>query len=112
MLEAALVIINSALDSPLILSLTFVYIVSDAISIYDTRLIQWRQNGMIPKDTPSPPNWTGVFGILSWVTIIVTIILEWQYGLLLWLIIYILKIIPVMETIGGVIVKLLIPRSK
>ncbi|MBL4644627.1 MAG: hypothetical protein JKX80_02050 [Candidatus Pacebacteria bacterium] len=89
---------------PLILWLSVFYIISEAISIYDTRLIQWKKLGDIPKDTPTPPPWTAFFGISGWLTIIVIFFLNWPYALALMLVVFLLKVMPIMETFGKIII--------
>lgn len=99
-----------ALESPLILTLTALYIISSAISIYDTRLIQWKKLGDIPQDTPTPPAWTGIFGIWAWIILFILLVLNWQFALVLAVIVFILKVLPVMENIGKLITYPLIKK--
>jgi hypothetical protein len=102
--------ILNAIEQPLILWLSGLYIFSEAISIYDTRLIQWKKIGSIPQDTPTPPPWTAIFGILGWVIIIAILFLNWQYALTLMLAVFILKVLPVMETLGEIITQPFVKR--
>lgn len=93
-------IITTAFESPLIISLTIGYFLSEAVSTYDTRLIQWKKTGDIPQYTKTPPEWTGLFAMATWIILVALLILNWQYGLLLWIAVFILKVIPVMDNIG------------
>ncbi len=96
-------IFNSAIDSPSVIIVTIFYVISESIAIYDTRLIQWKKHGMIPKNTPTPPAWSAIFGVLGWLLFIGLILLNWKYGIIVILVVWVLKVLPVLETIGKIL---------
>lgn len=104
MIEAVIETVVIGLKQPLILWLSIFYIIFEAVSIYDTRLIQWKKLGDIPQDTPTPPAWTAFFGIFGWAIIVILFFLNWPYTLTLMLIVFLLKVAPVMEILGQIII--------
>jgi hypothetical protein len=97
--------------SPLLIGLTIAYFLAASITTFDIRLIQTRRDGSLPPDEPMLPAWTGIFGYLMWVIFVVLLYLNWKYALLLFVIKFLLKVLPVLETIGNVLMSLFKPRS-
>ncbi|MBU1092744.1 hypothetical protein KJ836_03715 [Patescibacteria group bacterium] len=102
---------NTTVSSPIVIITTIVYVIFESIAIYDARLIQWKKHGMIPQNTPTPPKWTGVFVWLGWLALIALLLLNWKYGIIVWIIGFILKVLPILENIGKILTKPLIPKK-
>ena len=66
-------------------------------------MIQARRDGTLPPDEPMLPDWAGVFVWINWVVFIVLLFLNWKYAILVFFIRFILKVLPVLEIIGNII---------
>lgn len=96
---------NTSPSQPILIVLTIIYFIFESISTFDTRIIQGKKNGTLPPDEPEPPEWTGFFGILSWLIWPIIFFLNWKYALLIFAIKYVLKVPPVLETVGNFILR-------
>ena len=90
-------------NSTTIIILTVVYFILSAITTFDIRMIQARRDGTLPPDEPMLPDWAGVFVWINWVVFIVLLFLNWKYAILVFFIRFILKVLPVLEIIGNII---------
>lgn len=98
--------------TPLIIGLTVAYFVAASIDTFDTRLIQARRDGTLPPDQPLLPGWTIVFTVAMWAIFIVLIYLNWKYALALFAVKFVLKVLPVLETIGNILMSPFKPRKR
>ena len=90
-------------NSTTIIILTVVYFILSAITTFDIRMIQARRDGTLPPDEQMLPDWAGVFVWINWVVFIVLLFLNWKYAILVFFIRFILKVLPVLEIIGNII---------
>jgi len=97
---------NTPLSSPIYIVLLLVYFICESISTFDTRIIQAKKNGFLREDEAIVPQWTGIFAILGWLAFIGLVLLNWKVAIVVFIIKFILKVAPVLENIGAV---LLIP---
>jgi len=104
--------LNSVLIEPLqrpeILWLTIAYLLAESITTYDTRLIQHHAKGFhtgVSMDAGGRtlPTWVGFFVFLGWGLLILIVVLNWKYAIVLFIIKFILKVLPILETIGAVL---------
>lgn len=93
-------------SSPTLITLTVVYFICAAITTFDTRIIQAKKNGYLAENEAHVPTWTGIFAIILWLTWLAMFLLNWWYALAMFMIKFVLKVIPVLENIGAL---LLIP---
>jgi len=94
--------------SPIYLGLTIVYFLVASIVTFDIRLIQARRQG---ENYPILPSWTGIFGWLQWAIFIVLFVLNWKYALIIFVVKFILKVLPVLETIGNILMSPFRPKE-
>ena len=94
---------NTSPSSSVLIILTVIYAIAAAITTFDTRLIQAKRQNYLPADTPDTPTWTGLFGFVLWGLWVAIFLLNWWYALLLFVIKFILKLFPVLETIGAIL---------
>ena len=94
---------NTPMNSGILISLTVVYFICESISTFDTRIIQAKKSKFLAPDEAKVPNWTGMFAILSWIVFPAIFLLNWKYAILLFVIKFILKVLPVLENIGALI---------
>lgn len=94
---------HTAVSSPTLIILTIVYAICAAITTFDTRIIQAKKGGYLAENEAHVPVWTGFFGIIMWLTWVAIFLLNWWYALALFVIKFILKVVPVLENVGAVI---------
>ena len=56
------------------------------------------------------PAWVGVFVWMQWAIFLVLLYLNWKYALILFVIKFVLKALPVLETIGNMLMRPFRPR--
>lgn len=96
-------IFEQLLASPTLIGLSIALLICSSISIFDVRITQAKKAGNLPPDHPELPQWVGVFHILDWIFQIALLILNWKVGILVWVTLFIMKILPVLETIGNIL---------
>jgi len=97
-------------DSPLLIGLSVALFFSSAFGVCDARVFQGRRTGLLPPDQPNLPRWVGIFHFLYWALLIWIGIISWKIALLLWLILLGLKVSPILETIGWLVLRPLMPK--
>jgi|SRR3989344_5141552 len=102
---------NTPVNSTTLITLTAIYTICAAISTFDTRIIQAKQNGFISKDEAYVPEWTGLFGILMWLTWIAIFLLNWKYAFVVFAIKFVLKVLPILENIGALLLLPIVGRK-
>lgn len=90
------------------LTLTALYFFVASIVTFDIRLIQARKFQGV--DYGELPRWVGIFHFLEWITFVALFVLNWKYALIIFAVKFILKVIPVLETIGSVIMSPFRPK--
>lgn len=96
--------------TPLIIGLTVAYFLVASVTTLDIRLIQGKRDGTLPPDEPMLPAWTAVFTWAQWGIFLTLLYLNWKYALALFVIKFVLKVWPVLETIGNVLMAPFKPR--
>ena len=96
--------------TPLIIGLTIAYFIVASITTFDLRMTQAKRQGTLPPDEPMLPAWVGVFDWLQWIIFIVLLYLNWKYALVLFVIKFVLKVLPVLETVGNILMSPFKPR--
>ncbi len=101
-------ILSAPLNSPSILVLSVAYGIAWSVRIYDTRLSQVKTRGLysgvaIRAGGRSLPDWVAVFGMTGWVILIVLVVLNWRWAIVLYVILFILRVMPVLEWFGGIL---------
>ncbi|MEJ0081542.1 MAG: hypothetical protein WDM78_11505 [Puia sp.] len=89
--------------SPLLISLLIAYFFLACITTWDIRLSQAIKNGEV---TPDHPRFGIVMSLIFWIEWGIwfwILILDWKLGLLVWGLKFILKVLPVLEVLGGII---------
>ena len=96
-------LLNTPINSPVLIGLTIAFAITASITTFDARLIQAKRVGNLSPDEPLLPAWTGLFGWLHWGLCLTILILNWKYALLVFIIQFVLSVLPVLETIGNVL---------
>jgi len=95
--------LDSYLGSTLLISLSILYFLVESISTFDVRLLQARKAGNLPPDYPMLPKWISVFHILGWLLLLSMVVADWKVGLAIWILMFVLKVLPVLETVGNLL---------
>ena len=103
-------LLHAPISSPLVIGLTIAFFITSAITTFDKRLFQAKQSGMMPADEALLPWWVGLILWAHWGLFLALLILNWKYALLLWVIKFVLSILPVLETIGNILMAPFRPR--
>ena len=95
--------------SPLYLTLTIAYFVVASITTLDIRLHQAKASG---QDFGMLPPWVGIFPFMQWGLFIALFVLNWKIAIGLFILKFILKVLPVLETIGNILMAPFAPRNR
>lgn len=96
--------------TPLIIGLTVAYFLVASITTFDIRLNQAKRQGILPIDEPTLPGWVSVLYWLQWAIFLMLLYLNWKYALVLFVIKFVLKVLPVLEIVGNILMSPFKPR--
>ncbi len=96
--------------SPIYIGLTILYFLAASVVTFDIRLTQARR--FDGQNFGELPKWTILFYWLQWLVFIALLVLNWQTALILFAIKFVLKVIPVLETIGNILMAPFKPRQE
>ena len=94
----------------LLIILTVLYFFVASITTFDIRMTQAKWQGTLPSDELTLPVWVGVFHWVEWAIFIVLLYLNWKYAFVLFAVKFVLKVLPVLETIGNILMSPFKPR--
>lgn len=98
-----MILFNTPTNSPILIILTIVFAVTSSITTFDKRLIQAKKAGTLPQDEPILPSWVGIISWLHWGVMLSILLLNWKYAVAVFIIGFILEVLPVWETIGNIL---------
>ena len=109
-------ILSAPLNSPAIFVLSVAFGIVWSVRIYDTRLSQVKTRGLysgvaIRAGGRSLPDWVAVFGMTGWVILIVLVVLNWRWAIVLYVVLFILRVMPVLEWFGEILMTPLLKSS-
>lgn len=90
-------------DTATLIGLTVAYGVISSITTFDIRLIQGKKNGTLPLDEPDLPKWITILYWLEWIIFAFMVYLNWKYALIVFAIKFVLKVLPILEIIGNIL---------
>jgi hypothetical protein len=94
---------HTPVSSTSLIALTVIYFICACVTTFDTRIIQAKKNGYLKENEAHVPVWTGIFGILMWLCWVAIFLLNWWYAFLLFAIKFVLKVLPILENIGALL---------
>ena len=94
---------NTAINSLVVIALTIFYIITSAITTFDIRMTQAKRDGTLPPDEPILPKWVALVFLVDWLLIVALILLNWKYAILIFVVRFILKVLPVLEIVGNIL---------
>jgi len=104
-------ILRSPLDSPVLMLMTIAYFFTSAITTFDKRLIQAKKHGSVPVDEPMLPWWVGLIAWVHWGLFLSLLILNWKYALVLFALKFVCSVLPILETVGNILMTPFRPRN-
>lgn len=105
MFDALKDILHAPLDSPVLFIISIAYLLIESICTYDTRIMQGflrnaHSDVFERAEMRMLPRWVAHFVYLGWLLLIVIAILNWKYAIALYVVKFILKVMPVLELVG------------
>lgn len=94
---------NTPAGSTTVILLTIAYGIFASITTFDIRIIQAKKNGILSPEEPMLPKWVSLIYWLEWIVFFIIIFLNWKFGIIIFVSKFILKVLPVLETIGNII---------
>jgi hypothetical protein len=100
---------NTTIGSSSLNVLTVLYFLIASITTFDMRINQSIKQGsnQIPL-----PKWVGIFYWLLWGFWLLIFFLNWVYALILFALKFVLKVLPVLETVGYIFMAPFNPNKK
>jgi len=83
--------------------LAIAFVITSSITTFDKRLIQARRDGTLPPDEPLLPSWVGLIGWIHWGLALALLIINWKYAIIVFIVMFILAVLPVLEMIGNML---------
>jgi hypothetical protein len=99
-------------SSPILIGLTAAYGITSSITTFDKRVIQAIRAGAYPPDDPLPPKWVGLVLYVHWAIGVALVLLNWKFALIVFLAKFVLSVLPVLETVGNILMGVVIPIGK
>lgn len=96
---------QTPIDHPVLITLIVLYAIAAAVTTYDMRYIQAKRENRLPQGHLEPPYWIGFFAYLLWGTWIAILALSGLFALVLLIVKFILKVVPVLEVIGEELIR-------
>jgi hypothetical protein len=91
------------ISSPMIIILSSILFLSESITTFDMRVTQAKHRGEYPETDPSLPRWVSGFFVLNLIIKGALLILNWRFGLGAIVVIFILQVLPILETVGNIL---------
>lgn len=96
---------NTPISSPVLVSLTVIYALVASITTFNIRIEQAKRNKWLDPHKEHVPLWIGaISAFVMWGLWIFIFFLNWKYALLLFIIKFVLKVLPVLEYIGSYLI--------
>jgi hypothetical protein len=89
--------------SPLLIGLTIAFFITASIVTFCKRYDQAIKRGDLPPDEPRLPQWVSILFIIEIVIKIAIFVLNWRYGIFVYIVGFVLAVSPVLEMIGNVL---------
>ena len=91
---------NTPIQSTTIIILTIIYFLIASITTFDIRVNQAFLQG---EDVERLPKWVAILYWLLWAIWIFIFLLNWEYAIIIFVIKFVLKVLPVLEIIGNIL---------
>lgn len=105
-------LLDTPIGTPIVILLTVLFGITSSITTFDKRLIQAKRTGVLPPDEPMLPTWIGLVAWLHWGLGLAILLLNWKYAIVVFIVKFILEVLPVLEMIGNILMRPFRPRAK
>ena len=85
--------------------LILLFALTSSITTFDIRLMQAKRDGTLPSSDPLLPSWVAFTYWIHYGLIFTMLLLDWRQALSVLVIGFFLKVLPVWETIGNVMMR-------
>jgi len=96
---------KSPLSSPALIILTILFFLTSSITVFDKRYIQAKRAGTLPPGEPELASWIALVWWVHSAVLLAIILLNWKYGIGLFILKFILSVLPVLEIIGNMLMR-------
>lgn len=93
------------------ITITMLLFLSECITTFDIRIIQAKRSGNLPPDHPDLPGWVAILHWFDWIFKATLLVLNWRYAIGVIVVMFILKVLPVLETIGNILMAPFKPKG-
>ena len=93
------------------MAITGLLFLSESTTTFDIRIIQAKRRGDLPPDHPDLPGWVAILHWFDWIFKATLLVLNWRYAIGVIVVMFILKVLPVLETIGNILMAPFKPRG-
>jgi len=94
------------------MAVVIAYLVTSAITGFDSNTIRGIRRGDLPPTTPPLQNWIGFLYYLHWGLLIALAVFDWKFAILVFLFKAMLSFLGVLQIIGGVMMIPFMRRHK
>ena len=98
-------LLNSSISSPALIILTILFFITSSITVFDKRHIQARRAGILLPDEPGLPSWIALVWLVHGAVLVAIILLNWKYGIGLFVLKFVLSVLPVLEIVGNMLMR-------
>jgi hypothetical protein len=95
-----------------LLILFVIYFLAASITTFDIRMTQAKRSGNLPQNEPMLPNWVSLFYWVMWGAWLVVLVIDWQVAITIFILKFVLKVVPILETIGNILMSPFKVREK
>ena len=96
---------NTPINTPALIILTIIFFFTSSITVFDKRYMQAKRAGTLPPDEPEPPSWTALVWWLHGAVLLAITLLNWKYGIGLFILKFVLSVVPVLEIVGNMLMR-------
>lgn len=94
---------TTPISSSVLIILTALFAVTSAITVFDKRLIQAKKHNPEFAHDQMLPHWVKWVWWVHGILLVAIALLNWKYALVVYLIKFVLSVLPVLETIGNML---------
>jgi hypothetical protein len=94
---------ETVINSPAVMITSILLLFVESITTFGIRIVQAKRHGSLPPDHPELPEWMLPLYGVEWLLRIVLLVLNWRFALAYFVVLFALKVLPILETTGSVL---------
>jgi hypothetical protein len=102
---------NTPINSPVLIILTVIFVLTSAITSFDKRAFQTKRARNLSPDEAQLPAWTRLILFFHWGFALALFVLNWKWTLFILALRFIVSFFPVLEIIGNWLMAPFRPRK-